>query len=270
MLMFFVNPIVREAPSRISTGVAKSSLPDLRNSIFSFAAELRFISRKHCQMGLTSFCFAHFFEMFSPQLRRASSLPHLLLKRLDLLLLGRYLCIFIFQLGVQLLDIVLQLLIQPLDRGESYAAFVNFGDVLVVFSDLEGGMEILRHRPDVADGSGLRFVVPGGDRHGQHLRQNLSAINRREIGFHVAVAERGPRSTASGYADAGGEIRFGVEDDAAGGAGEKLVVSTRGYEGLSGVVTPQENTGEAAVTCILSRSKAADAGNGVVLTPSHS
>src|SRR5579859_2001033 len=75
MLTFFVNPIVREAPSRISTGVAKSSLPDLRNSIFSFAAELRFISHRHCQMGLTSFCLAHFFEMFSPQLRRASSLP---------------------------------------------------------------------------------------------------------------------------------------------------------------------------------------------------
>ena len=48
-------------------------------------------------------------------------------------------------------------LIQPLDRRQSDTIGIHRAYMFVVGPDSEGGMEILRHGADVADGIGLGF-----------------------------------------------------------------------------------------------------------------
>src|SRR5713226_3418294 len=79
----------------------------------------------------------------------------------------------------------LQLLVQSLDRGQGNAALIDIGDMTVVFADVEGGEEVLRHGTDEADGSHLRLVIPGGDGQGYQPRQYLLAVNGREVGFYI-------------------------------------------------------------------------------------
>src|SRR5216684_1906967 len=101
----------------------------------------------------------------------------------------------------------------------------------VVFADVEGGEEVLRHGTDVADGSHLRFVIPGSDGQGQHAGEKLKLIHRRKVVFHIAVADRGPGAAAGSHLNTrhlgawtnGADLEAGYEFHPAGGTGEKLV-----------------------------------------------
>src|SRR5713226_5415192 len=125
----------------------------------------------------------------------------------------------------------LQLLVQALDRGQGNAALVDIGDVPVVFADVEGGEEILRHGADVADGGHLRLIVPGSDGQGQHAGEKLKLIHRRKAVFRIAVADRGPGTAAGSHLNTrhlgawtnGADLEAGYEFHPAGGTGEKLV-----------------------------------------------
>src|SRR5712692_5294955 len=132
-----------------------------------------------------------------------------------------------------LAQLLLQLLVQALDRGQGDAALIDIGDMPVVFADVEGGEEILRHGTDVADGSHLRFVIPGSDGQGQHAGEKLKLIHRRKVVFHIAVADGGPGAAAGSHLNAGhlgawtngADLEAGYEFNTAGGTGEKLVGS---------------------------------------------
>ena len=102
-----------------------------------------------------------------PKLLSGFKLPAQLLDGLrqlaDFLFLPLVHPLLLGELRVLAFELGFQFLIQSLDRGQRYAAFVNIGDMAIVVSHVEGSKKILRGRADVADAHALRFVIPGGN-----------------------------------------------------------------------------------------------------------
>ena len=91
-----------------------------------------------------------------------------------------------------------ELRVQRFDRRQGDAVFADRGDVLIIFADAEGCVEILRHRADVAHAA-LGEVTPCGDRQGRDFVEHRCIADRCDLGFERAIAGAGPRAHAAGY-----------------------------------------------------------------------
>jgi hypothetical protein len=119
----------------------------------------------------------------------------------------------------QLLDLLVLLqahLIERLDGDQGDAVGVYCADRRVALPQPEGRVEILGHRPDMANRRALPLVVPFGDRDETELVQDRSAIEGSEVLFDVAVAGAREGPAAGWQIAASGEIGTGAEAEAAG------------------------------------------------------
>ena len=84
---------------------------------------------------------------------------------------------------------------ESLNRGECDAVGVHHRDRLVVVTEAERRVKVLRHRPDVANGVGFVLVAPRRDRHCRDLLQDALRVDVGDVALHVAIAGAAPRRT---------------------------------------------------------------------------
>src|ERR1043166_4593952 len=104
--------------------------------------------------------------------------------------------------------------------------------MLVIFTQSERGVEVLRHGADVPDGRVLCFVVPSRDFHRAELFKQFLTISRPDILLRIAVTDRGPGTTPSRKTDAsrrssGGDVDRRDETRTAGDSGGEVINSGR-------------------------------------------
>ena len=93
-------------------------------------------------------------------------------------------------------------LVEPLDRRQSHTVRIHGGDVLVVFTDAERGVEILGHWTNVADRIRLGPIAPSRDRHLGEPGEHLRAVDSGDSLLRIPIAEGGPGATPGCERDA--------------------------------------------------------------------
>ena len=95
--------------------------------------------------------------------------------------------VFIFK-APDLLILFLEDRVEPLDGCQGHTAGIDHVDEPVALSYIEGSLEVLRHGTDVTNGGTLVLIIPGRNRDARKAREDLFAINRRNVLLQVAVA----------------------------------------------------------------------------------
>ena len=97
--------------------------------------------------------------------------------------------VFIFK-APDLLILFLEDRVEPLDRCQGNTTGIDHADETVALAHIEGSLEVLRHGTDVTNGGTLALIIPGRNRDARKAREDLFAINRRNVLLQVPVARR--------------------------------------------------------------------------------
>src|SRR5438552_6242999 len=123
---------------------------------------------------------------------------------------------------------------QTLDCCQRNAVRVDHGDRMLIGAETERGMEVLRHRSQMADLPAFGDVVPARDRNARDLFQDRASNDRHEVLLDVAIAVRGPCAAAGTNGDAREGIAVAVD------AGDEHYAATGArIESVRGVGPPQ-------------------------------
>jgi hypothetical protein len=95
--------------------------------------------------------------------------------------------------------------------------------VLIVFSDAESRVEVLRRRTDMTNGGILGPVVPGSDGHANQIFHYLLGINGIRVLFQCRIADLIPSAATCIKVYTAGGTGVGVEVESAAGVCHPLV-----------------------------------------------
>src|SRR5713226_8350806 len=138
-------------------------------------------------------------------------LPHLLLQRVNLLLLDGKLFVGTDDFRIFLLQLGFQFLVQTLDGGQGDALGIGCANGLVVIAKVKSRVEILGHGAEVLAAAGIRAEAPGTDGQLCNTLQDAQTIYRMKSALESAVAGATP---ASGRAGERANLRATAEGDA--------------------------------------------------------